>query len=268
MVESTPTSDSSAAIAAPVSTRGQLPELVAPDGLREARLHERAAVVLACDVIAGRLAPGDQFPSAEEIVERFGVSRTVARETLQTLSMVGLVRVHHGKRTDVRPPEDWNVLTPVVQEALRREGRLQPLWHDLYEFRLLVEPTGAAWMAERGSDRELAQISALAAEMRVLAEDAGNASRVLAADQAFHRLIAQASSNIVLAVVSRSFWEDVSVVWLESHLSAEELQDVAEQHTRIAEAIVRRDASGAAQAMEAHLNAASTMDIGHFPTEP
>ena len=268
MAERTPTSDASAAIAASVSTRGQLPELAAPDGLREARLHERAAVVLACDVIAGRLAPGDQFPSAEEIVERFGVSRTVARETLQTLSMVGLVRVHHGKRTDVRPPEDWNVLTPVVQEALRREGRLQPLWHDLYEFRLLVEPAGAAWMAERGSDRELAQISALAAEMRVLAEDAGNAARVLAADQAFHRLIAQASSNIVLAVVSRSFWEDVSVVWLESHLSAQELQDVAAQHARIAEAIVRRDASGAAQAMEAHLNAASTMDIGHFPTEP
>jgi GntR family transcriptional regulator, transcriptional repressor for pyruvate dehydrogenase complex len=104
--------------------------------------------------------------------------------------------------------------------------------------------------------------------MRVLAEDVGNVARVLAADQAFHRLIAQASSNVVLAVVSRSFWEEVSVVWLESHLSAQELHDVAEQHSLIAEALVRRDAAAAARAMEAHLNAASTMDIGHFPTEP
>jgi len=249
-----------------VSTRAQSAQLAAA-GLREPRLHERVAVALACEVINGSLAPGDQFPSAEEIVERFAVSRTVARETVQTLSMVGLVRVHHGKRSDVRPSEEWNVLTPVVQEALRREDRLQPLWHDLYDFRLLIEPTAAAWMAERGADRELAQLSALATEMRVLTEDIANISRVLAADQAFHRLIAQASSNLVLAAVSRSFWEALSVVWLESHLGVEELHDVAAQHLLIAEAVVRRDAPAAAEAMESHLKAASTMDIGHFPTE-
>jgi DNA-binding FadR family transcriptional regulator len=266
MVQRNPRSDGSFGADASAAIRG-LPELPGAGGLREPRLHERAAVVLACDVISGRLGPGDQFPSAEEIVERFAVSRTVARETLQTLSMVGLVRVHHGKRTDVRPPEEWNVLTPVVQEAMMREGRLEALWHDLYEFRLLMEPAAASWMAERASDRELAELSALAAEMRVLAEDLGNVARVLAADQAFHRLIAQASSNLVLAAVSRSFWEAVSVVWLESHLSARELHDVAEQHLLIADAIVRRDAGAAAKAMEAHLNAASTMDIGHFPPE-
>jgi DNA-binding FadR family transcriptional regulator len=249
-----------------MSAREQFAELPVA-GLREPRLHERVAVALACDVVNGTLAPGDHFPSAEEIVERFGVSRTVARETVQTLSMIGMVRVHHGKRSDVRPSDDWNVLTPVVQEALRREDRLQPLWHDLYDFRLLIEPPAASWMAERGSDRELAQLSALAAEMRVLTEDIANSSRVLAADQAFHRLIAQASSNLVLAAVSRSFWEALSVVWLESHLGAQELRDVAEQHSLIADAVVRRDPEAAASAMEEHLNAASTMDVGHFPQE-
>ena len=45
---------------------------------------------LACEIVAGRMAPGSAFPSAEEIVQRFGVSRTVARETVHTLSMLGL----------------------------------------------------------------------------------------------------------------------------------------------------------------------------------
>src|SRR5262249_6050520 len=129
------------------------------DNLRGSRLHERAAIVLAADVVAGRLQPGDSFPSSEELVERFGFSRTVGREVLQTLSMLGLVRVQHGKRTEVRPSEDWNVLTPVMQEALRREQLLEPIWHDLYEFRLLIEPQAAAWMANRGSDRDLAQLA-------------------------------------------------------------------------------------------------------------
>ena len=86
-------------------------------------------------------------------MKRFGVSRTVARETVQALAMLGLVRVQHGKRTEVCPPEDWDILSAVVQEALRREGKAEPLLRDLYEFRLLIEPQAAAWMAEHGSER-------------------------------------------------------------------------------------------------------------------
>ena len=47
----------------------------------------------------------------------------MARETVQALAMLGLVNVQHGKRTEVCPPEDWDILSAIVQEALRREGR-------------------------------------------------------------------------------------------------------------------------------------------------
>ena len=47
-------------------------------------------------------------------------------------------------------------------------------------------------------------------------------------------------------------------------LTAPELGTVAQQHQRIADAITRRDADAAAGAMEAHLRAASTMEVGHF----
>jgi DNA-binding FadR family transcriptional regulator len=242
----------------------QRPSAADGDDLRESRLHERAAVLLATDIVSGRLQPGEHFPSTDEVGERFGFSRTVAREALQTLTMLGLVRVQHGKRTEVRSSEDWNILSPVMQEALRREGRLEPIWRDLYEFRLLIEPQAASWMATRGSDRDLARLSGLAGEMRVLAEDIGNVRRVLLADQEFHKLIAQATANRVLAGVSRSFWDAVSVLWLDSRLTATELTAVAEQHQRIADAITRRDPQAAAREMENHLTTASSMDVGHF----
>ena len=68
--------------------------------------------------------------------------------------MLGMVNVQHGKRTEVLPEEDWDVLSATVQEALRREGKAEPLLHDLYEFRLLIEPQAAAWMAEHGRQED------------------------------------------------------------------------------------------------------------------
>jgi DNA-binding FadR family transcriptional regulator len=218
-------------------------------------------VVLAGDIVSGRLATGSQFPSAEEIVTRFNVSRTVAREALQTVSMLGLVRVQHGKRTEVLPEEEWDVLSGVVQEAMRRENCHEPLWRNLYEFRLLIEPQAAAWMADRGGERDLARLAAIAEGMLARSE-AADGHALLAADQEFHRLIARASGNSVLAAVSRNFWEAVSVLWLESKLDADDMREVARQHERIADAVTRRDADGARAAMTEHLLAASTLDVG------
>lgn len=235
--------------------------------LREPRLHERAAVMLAADVVSGRLAAGDPFPSADEIVSRLGVSRTVAREALQTLSMLGLVRVQHGKRSEVLPINDWNVLSPILQEALRREGRLEPVWHDLYEFRLLIEPRAAAWMAERGSDEDLASLMALIDEMSALAS-AGEVPGFMAADQAFHSLIASGANNQVLSAVSHSFWKAVASLWLDSNVLPDQLPTIAQQHRDIAEAIANRDAAGAANAMSLHLEAASAVDVANHPPQP
>ncbi len=52
--------------------------------------------------MSGRIGVGEAFPSSEEIVN-YGVSRTVARETVQALAMLGMVNIQHGKRTEVCP---------------------------------------------------------------------------------------------------------------------------------------------------------------------
>lgn len=230
--------------------------------LREPRrLSHQLTTVLAGEIVSGRFAAGDPFPSTEAIVTRFGVSRTVARETVQTLAMLGLVRVQHGKRTEVLAQDEWDILSSTVQEALRNEGKAAPLLRDLYEFRLLIEPHAAALMAEHGSDDDLARLAELATEMERIADEEATPSAVLVADREFHDLVARGGENRVLLAVSRDTREIIGTLWGLSRLGRDEARLVASQHRKIADAVVRRDAGAAAETMRAHLRWAARADL-------
>ncbi len=237
-------------------------QLQGVDGLREPqRLSDQLSTLLAAEIVSGRIDVGQAFPSADEIVNRFGVSRTVARETVQALAMLGLVHVQHGKRTEVCPPEEWDILSAVVQEALRREGMAEPLLRDLYEFRLLIEPQAAAWMAEHGSAEDVARLGEFAATMDQLAGHEPAVADVMQADRSFHDLVARASENRVVAAVSRDIRELIGTLWGFSALGVEQARVVADQHRTIANAIGRRDAEAASAAMRNHLRWAAQADL-------
>ncbi len=232
------------------------------EALREPqRLSQQLSTLLAAEIVSGRIGVGEAFPSSEEIVNRFGVSRTVAREMVQTLAMLGMVSVHHGKRTEVCAEEDWDILSSVVQEALRREGKAEPLLHDLYEFRLLIEPQAAGWMAEYGRPAELDLLCQLASEMEELAAAELSAHGFMAADRSFHHLVTRASGNRVLAAVSRDIREVIGTLWGFSTLDSSDSSQVAEQHRRIADAVAERDSRAAAAAMHDHLVWAAAADL-------
>ena len=232
------------------------------EGLREPqRLSEQLSTLLAAEIVSGRIAVGEAFPSSEEIVNRFGVSRTVARETVQALAMLGMVNIQHGKRTEVCPAEDWDILSATVQEALRREGRAEPLLHDLYEFRILIEPQAAAWMSEHGTTEDIAELEALVDRMEALSGSEVYVGDLMDADRSFHDLVARAGGNRVLAAVSRDIREVIGTLWGLSNLDEGDAARVAEQHRSIAEAIRARDAHAAATAMRAHLQWAAQADL-------
>ena len=50
-----------------------------------------------------------------------------------------------------------------MQEALRREGKAEPLLRDLYEFRLLIEPQAAGLDGRAREAEDLAELGELAA---------------------------------------------------------------------------------------------------------
>jgi DNA-binding FadR family transcriptional regulator len=238
------------------------------EGLREPqRLSEQLSTLLAAEIVSGRIGVGEAFPSSEEIVTEYGVSRTVARETVQALAMLGMVNIQHGKRTEVCSPDEWDILSATVQEALRREGRAEPLLRDLYEFRLLIEPQAAAWVAEHGTAKELDELTDLVDRMERLVDADPSLSDLMKADRNFHDLVARASDNRVLAAVSRDIREVIGTLWGFSSLDASDAEQVAEQHRRIADAMAARDGRAAAAAMRDHLLWAARADL-HGLGEP
>jgi DNA-binding FadR family transcriptional regulator len=241
------------------------------EGLPEPkRLGQQLAALLAAEIVSGRIGAGEAFPSADAIVNRYRVSRTVVRETVQTLGLLGLVRLHHGKRPEVLPDSEWDVLASTVQQALRAEGKADELVGDLYEFRLLIEPRAAYWMADHGSDEHIAALGELATRMEALSKDERAVAQVLHVDRRFHDLVAAASGNRVLAAVSRDIREVLATAWVMTRLSKHDLRKVAAQHRRISDAIASRDADEAMEAMHDHLIWASQADIqgkGERPAE-
>jgi DNA-binding FadR family transcriptional regulator len=223
------------------------------------KLHRQIAPNIACDIVSKRLAAGAIVPSEPQLVSTYGVSKTVARETVQVLEAAGLVRIQHGKRTVVLDEEDWDILCSLVQEAYRAEHLAGALISELYEVRLQLEPRAAGWAALRANERQVEQILQKLEAMR---QSLSATQSFLEHDREFHLAIVRAASNRVLRAVLRDIHELLITSWVLTELSVEDVQTVFEQHERIALAIRRAQARNAERAMRDHLEWAIEKD--HF----
>lgn len=86
-----------------------------PDSL----LYSRVETVLAGEIAAGDLRVGDQLPTEDRLIARFGVSRITVRRAVQNLVDRGLVEIRRGKGTFVTAPritQDLSELTGFVED--------------------------------------------------------------------------------------------------------------------------------------------------------
>jgi DNA-binding FadR family transcriptional regulator len=65
-------------------------------------------------IVTGQIAEGELLPPEGPLSEHFGVSRTVIRESVKVIQEKGLVRIEHGRGTQVTEPRQWNLLDDVV----------------------------------------------------------------------------------------------------------------------------------------------------------
>jgi GntR family transcriptional regulator len=74
-------------------------------------LYSRVETVLAGEITAGDLKVGNQLPTEDHLVARFGVSRITVRRAIQNLVSRGLVEIRRGKGTFVAAPRITHELT-------------------------------------------------------------------------------------------------------------------------------------------------------------
>jgi methenyltetrahydrofolate cyclohydrolase len=85
-------------------------------------LYRQLAAVLRADMDAGRLRPGERLATEFELMERFKVSRTTVRQTIELLRREGLIAVQRGKGTFIRGGRDAERRAgplPIAEETVR-----------------------------------------------------------------------------------------------------------------------------------------------------
>jgi GntR family transcriptional repressor for pyruvate dehydrogenase complex len=212
------------------------------------RLHQQIAEDLAREILGGELQT-PYLPAIPELAARYGVSSQVVREALLALGQSGLAQIQHGKRTAIAPASEWNVLHPLVADALIEAGRADELAPGAYEVRRALEALTARLAAIERTESDL---HAIDTTVDAMANSIGDRAGLLASDSAFHVAVAVASHNLILQSVIRDLRYFMLSLWRSVDIASEHDAMLA-GHRLIARAIRSKNADAAERAMIEHL---------------
>jgi len=94
--------------------------------------------------------------------------------------------------------------------------------------------------------------------------DQGNTEQMMLLDRDFHRLIARAAHNVVLADVLLKLHERSLRLWFISLAASDHQSNVHEEHQQIFRAISHRDGAGAEVAMRHHIESFRSNVLKHL----
>ena len=185
------------------------PSTIASKATAPARSHSARVVDhLGLAIVSGRQPEGSLLPGDTELLERYGVSRTVLREALKTLEAKGLVEARAKVGTRVLPQSRWNLFDRQIL-AWKLESGPSPAF--LASFQIIRESleVQAARLAAR--HREAEHVRLLNYWLNQRSVMAHQPEPFALAEFEIHRVVAEASGNPFLRAASAIFEFGVAV---------------------------------------------------------
>lgn len=182
-------------------------------------------------IASGEYKPGDRIVESR-VAQQLGISQGPVREALRDLELLGFVVSSPYRGTQVRQFTNKDLT-------------------ELYPIRAALESVAARLAATQIDDATLAQLEALLNTMREAATRNDSHAHT-EANIAFHRLIVETSGNKLL----RQFWDSMrlaTTTFLTAAIGRRPLQELAERHVPLLEALQARDAQRAEEAMRQHI---------------
>jgi GntR family transcriptional regulator, transcriptional repressor for pyruvate dehydrogenase complex len=197
----------------------------------------------------GTLKPGEQIPPEREFAQKLKISRASLRTGIGYMAAMGIMKVRHGVGTFIAegPPE-------IGKSSLGLLGALHGFksWQ-MFEARLLLESKMAALAAERGKEEHFTLLAEEVAEMYATVDDP---DEYLIHDVRFHRTIAAASGNPILASLMETITSALYDGRRKTAVLSRSLRDSADVHRKIYRAIRTRNSAEAQRLMERHIQRA------------
>jgi DNA-binding GntR family transcriptional regulator len=185
-------------------------------------------------ILSGTLPPGSRL-AQYDLAASLNMSITPLREAIRRLSSEGLVTVDTHR--DVR-------VSPMNADEARQ----------LFEVRLSLDPTAAELAAARRTDADIAAMRDAVGKLLPVTRRWGE--EAVTAHRAFHRTVYRASHNDVLVRMLDDLWDKSDRyrrLGLDLPPGDEPRTRDFEEHHRLVELIVNREASRAARLMRDHV---------------
>lgn len=201
--------------------------------------------------LSGQLDSGARLPSERQLSELLGVTRSVVRDAIKSLEVLGVIEVRHGDGAYLC--EDTKSLFPATIEwglFLR-----QPRVLDLVEAREHLEISLAGLAAKRRTEE---QLKTMAEAIDQMSKKKISHKLFVEADITFHFAIAEASGNTALRDLLANITALLRVWMSRSIKAAGETQTSLAEHVKVYEAIQAKNPVKARAAMSSHMDAAET----------
>ena len=217
-------------------------------GRKRRNSHAHVVSELGSAIVSGRIAEGSLLPNDAELSMRFGVSRTVLRETMKTLAAKRLVEPKAKVGTRVLDRSSWNFFDPDVLGWRCEAGIDQEFVKHLAEIRLALEPAAAAAAALQASNEDIVLLYVIAAKFDNPQHTPESIAKV---DLEFHLAVAHMSGNPFMRSASGLIEAALAISFQLSSPAAspDTIAEIASNHLRIVHAIAARDADAAVKAM-------------------
>lgn len=215
--------------------------------------HSYVVHEIGLSIIKGEFPINSILPGNLDLMDKYGVSRTVIREAMKTLSAKGLILPRSKVGTRVQDKANWNLLDYDVLAWHFESGVSEEFLTHLSEMRLSFEPFAAQLAAKNA---ELADIK----NLFDLAEAMGNVTDTrtqrASLDVKFHLALLDASKNPIMHSVGSMIEAALAGIFAVSSPrdDSEKVAENAANHRAIVLAISDKDGEAAKVAMEKVIN--------------
>lgn len=183
-------------------------------------------------IISGEMVAGDRI-NESTLAERLGISRGPIREACRSLEQAGLLTSKTNRGMYVR-------------EVSLEEAR------ELYELRGAIAGLAGELIVKRASDEDIDRLQQLVRQMQVAAEET-DPDEYYRLNLRFHDALVENSQNAALESTYRKIINQLHLLRRRGLVEAGNLHVSNQEHHRIVEAFLKRDAEAASKAMRDHV---------------
>ena len=216
--------------------------------MKQEKAAQQIAKRVRSAILSGELHIGDRLPPERELIRITGFSRAVVREGLRVLEADGLIALHAGRNGGAvieRPDTDRLASTLDVLLSIESVGV-----EEINEVLRIIETHVVELAIERISAND---VEDLRRTIQLIEENPDDADLVRIESNRFHVLLAEATRNRMLAMLSRLVHQIVIRMSFKSESG--QARQIAKIHSQILDAIVNKDVVAAKRRALRHLSA-------------